>query len=111
MIRKARITVLRCMSNPDLAATYRKPTINKRFPVPCSVFDEGQEFLLSTWDSPPAGFCPWAWADIHKEIMLVMSGGSHIGLKDPGTAIACCTDAFKPVVFKIEDAGENQPFD
>ena len=107
MLKKAKITVLRCMSNPDLAAEFRKPEINERYPVPCTVFEEGQEFVLSSWDAPPPGFCAWAWADIHKEIMLVMSGGDHIGLKSPGTAIACCTDAFKPVVFKIEAAGDN----
>ena len=107
MLKKARITVLQCMANEALAEEYRKPEINARYPVPCTVFKEGDEFLLTGWDTPPEGFCAWAWADIHKEIMLVMSGGNHIGMKQEGLAIACCTDAFKPVVFKIEAAGDN----
>jgi len=90
------------MANPELAAEYRTPEVNERAPVPCRLFEDGQEFILTHWDGPPDGFCTWAWADIHKEIMLILSGGDHFGYESPGVVIACCTDAFKPVVFKIE---------
>ena len=68
---------------------------------PCGLFEDGQEFIQEDW-RPPEGFCPWAWADIHKEIILVRRGGSQGGPMQEGTAIACCTDGFKPVVFRIE---------
>jgi uncharacterized repeat protein (TIGR04076 family) len=31
-----------------------------------------------------------------------MGGGDNVSLQKKGTAIACFTDGFKPVVFKIE---------
>ena len=69
--------------------------------VPCSVFQDGQEFIIDSSIVPPEGFCAWAYADIHKYIILVMFDG-NLGLKHEGTAIACCTDGFRPVIFKIE---------
>ena len=90
------------MANLDLAEEYRKQEYNEKYPSPCGIFEDGQEFILEAWGVPPKGFCPWAWADIHKEIMLIMGGGNNISLKQEGVAIACCSDGFKPVVFKIE---------
>ncbi len=92
---KAKITVLKRMVNPDIVAEYLGEEMG-----PCGLFEDGQEFIQDGW-RPPEGFCPWAWSDIHKEIMLVRRGGSQ-GEKLEGMAIACCTDGFKPVVFKIE---------
>ncbi len=92
---KAKITVLKRMVNPDISAEYLGEEIG-----PCGLFEDGQEFIQEDW-RPPEGFCPWAWSDIHKEIILVRRGGEqHEKLKK--MAIACCTDGFKPVVFKIE---------
>jgi len=72
--------------------------------APCPHLAERQEF---TADSPGVvpveEFCAWAWANIHKEIIAIMSGGSLTPwVKQAGVAIACCTDGFRPVVFKIE---------
>jgi uncharacterized repeat protein (TIGR04076 family) len=93
---KARITVLKRMVNQDIVETY----LGDAEMGPCDLFEDGQEFIQEDW-RPPEGFCPWAWADIHKEIILVRRGGDQKEqLK--GMAIACCTDGFKPVVFKIE---------
>ncbi len=52
----------------------------------------------------PEGFgCEWAWDDIHKIIMILMTKGNFdTWIKDGNTFIACCTDGIKPVVFKIE---------
>ncbi|MBU1050335.1 TIGR04076 family protein [Candidatus Bipolaricaulota bacterium] len=59
--------------------------------------------MLSDPSEVPDGFCAWAWADTHREIRSI-SGGSDFGpsLKQPGLAVACCTDAFRPVALKIE---------
>jgi len=106
---QVRITVLKCMANTELVETYMGDTVREsRLANPtCGVLREGQEFLLSDPSELPEGFCAWAWADIHREI-LAISGGSSLEpwLKRPGLAIACCTDGFRPVVFKIERGEE-----
>jgi uncharacterized repeat protein (TIGR04076 family) len=94
---KTKITVLKRMCNPDLAEFKASGSVE-----PCGHLEDGQEFVIDRWDAAPEGFCHWAWSDIHKEIMLVMGGGSNRSLSQEGMAIACCTDGFKPVVFKIE---------
>ena len=95
---KVKITVIKRMFNQDLVDGYIEGGQDMG---PCRLFEDGQEFIQGDW-MPPEGFCPWAWADIHKEIILIRRGGDQGGLKQPNTAIACCTDAFKPVAFKVE---------
>jgi uncharacterized repeat protein (TIGR04076 family) len=99
---KSKITVLKRMANHDLAEAYRKDEYNERYPVPCNLFEDGQEFILEDMSTPPEGFCAWAWVDIHREVVLVMGGGNNGALKQKGTTVTCCTDGFRPVVFKIE---------
>jgi uncharacterized repeat protein (TIGR04076 family) len=99
---KAKITVLKRMVNQDLIDEYLQGGDGMG---PCGLFEDGQAFIQEDW-RPPEGFCPWAWADIHKEIILVRRGGSQKEAMPEGTAIACCTDGFKPVVFKIERVEE-----
>ena len=70
---------------------------------PCTIFENGQEFIIDNDTEVPEGFCAWAYADIHKYIMLLRRDGNP-GLKQQDTAIACCTDGFRPVVFKLERA-------
>ncbi len=94
---KAKITVLKRMVNPDLINEY----LGGEGMGPCGLFEDGQVFIQEDW-KPPDGFCQWAWSDIHKEIILIRRGGDQGGPMPKGTAIACCTDGFKPVVFKIE---------
>ena len=101
-MHKAKITVLKRMANLDLAEEYRKEEYNQRYPVPCNQFEDGQEFILENMSTPPEGFCGWAWVDIHTDVVRIMTGGNNGALKRQGTAITCCTDGFRPVVFKIE---------
>jgi uncharacterized repeat protein (TIGR04076 family) len=105
---KIKITVLRKMANPDIAEEYMKDKC-RREALPCRVFEDGQEFLIESGDSLengdglPKGFCAWAWADIQKYVLALMCGGNFDPwVKEKGTAIACCTDGYRPVVFKIE---------
>jgi uncharacterized repeat protein (TIGR04076 family) len=104
-MQKAKITVLKRMANHDLAEEYRKEEYNRRYPLPCSQFEDGQVFLLENMSDPPEGFCGWAWVDIHRDVVQIMAGGANGAIKQPGTTIACCTDGFRPVVFKIERVG------
>ncbi len=88
-----RITVVRRAAHQDLADRHAPGhKVN-----PCDRFKDGQEFVLSQPWSPPEGFCPWAWADIRSYVMANFHGG-----KLP--LVACCTDGFRPVHFKIESA-------
>ncbi|MCP4543536.1 MAG: TIGR04076 family protein [Chloroflexi bacterium] len=91
-----KITVVKRTIFQDVADKYAP----REF-TPCGVFQDGQEFIIDSDIVPPEGFCAWAYADIHKYIMLVRLDGNP-RLKHEGTAIACCTDGFRPVVFKIE---------
>ena len=71
----------------------------------CPVFTEGQVF--ETAYEKPAGFCDWAWRDLHPFISAFISGGNFSEgmfedwMKDKDTIIACCTDGLRPVTFEI----------
>ena len=106
---EVKITVLKCLAHPDLVEEYMGEAVKAdRLASPrCGVFEEGQEFVLPDASVVPEGFCSWAWADIHREILAISSGGNlDPWLKRPGLAIACCTDGLRPVVFKIERGDE-----
>ena len=98
-----KITVLKTLYHQDLAEEYRRPDVHKG---PCPFFSEGQEFSVRYLAERPEGFaCDWAWDDIHKIIMILMTRGSFsTWMKDENMFITCCTDGIKPVVFKIERA-------
>ena len=94
-----KITVLRRMYNSDLVEEYSLPDSNTS---PCTRFAEGQEFVVEEGQRP-SGFCDWAWHDINKVLVTLMRGGDFTPwMSDKDTIIACCTDALKPVVFKVE---------
>ena len=73
---------------------------------PCARFEDGQEFILNGL-SKPEGFCDWAWADIHREIRIVGFRGGMPNVNKPQSAICCCTDGMKPVVFHVERIEED----
>ena len=87
---KCRITVLKKTLNKDWSLQFRG-----REGEPCSIFNEGQEFIIEDIWNIPEGFCPWAWADIRTFIHKVND-------KAMDTFVSCCTDGFRPVFFKIE---------
>ncbi len=96
---KCKITVLKRMVHLDLADEYLDS--EGEFGA-CEQFKDGQEIVVEHPFSMPEGFCPWAWADIRKDILLVASGGNLPWQKQRGTVIAGCTDWFRPVIFKVE---------
>lgn len=102
----------------DLAKRYKvKITVLKRFspsevfehsPVtsveplgPCSLFREGQEFIVED-GGKPEGFCASAWHTIYCNVRTLGFGGNLPWYKEKGVAINCCTDGLRPVVFKLE---------
>lgn len=90
-----RITVLERTLYPDVVARYAEGAWQ-----PCDRFAEGQAFI-SKGANMPDGFCSWAWADIHKYVLVVARGGNHDGRRS-GTNVACCSDGYRPVIFAIE---------
>ncbi len=85
-----KITVLKKTINNDWNKQFRD-----REGEMCNVFSEGQEFIVKSPWSAPEGFCHWAWADIRTYIHLVNAASFK-------NSVACCTDGFRPVFFKIE---------
>jgi uncharacterized repeat protein (TIGR04076 family) len=96
-----KITVLKRTLNQEYLDQFRNG-VGKA----CPIFKEGQEFVLSApWESPQ-GFCDWAWADIRSYILATTYGRPEafpppFG-KPEGVFVACCSDGFRPVFFKIE---------
>ena len=91
-----KITVLKRTLNKDFAEEYLKDELKI-----CDVVKDGQEFIVDNHNCPP-GFCNWAYADIQRDLVHILYGGYFPWMKEKGVAIACCTDGFRPVIFKIE---------
>ena len=97
MAKKVKITVLKRECFKDLVNAY---AADKSFPQ-CPKYTDGQEFILNGTDMPE-GFCSWAWGDIHRDVVGVFRGATYAWVNQENTIISCCTDGFRPVVFKIE---------
>ncbi|MDI6645377.1 MAG: TIGR04076 family protein [Methanobacteriaceae archaeon] len=98
---QCKITILKTDVNKEFANEYCKNEVTA-----CPLFKEGQEFIAGF--EKPEGFCDWAWNDIYRFVAVLLSGGNFSNehfegwMKDDKTMIACCTDAIRPVTFKIE---------
>ncbi|KPJ53310.1 hypothetical protein AMJ39_05225 [candidate division TA06 bacterium DG_24] len=106
---RCKITVLKRTLDQDLIDEYLEDTY--RGLGPCECFRDGQEFVIEGHEElakVPEGFCPWAWADIRKDILTIQVGGDMPGMKRAGTAITGCTDWFRPVIFKLERMEEGE---
>lgn len=93
---KVKITVAKRISNQDLIAEY-----GKGMEPLCEAVKEGEEFISEDF-AMPAGFCPWAWADIQRDVAILATGGTFPWVNQDGVGISCCTDGFRPVVFVLE---------
>ena len=97
---KVKITVVKKFVSEDLVQEFITEEKKKTFGV-CDAVKMGQEFILEK-PQMPEGFCAWAWADIHRDLIAIMGGANMPWINKDGVAIACCTDGLRPVVFKIE---------
>ena len=89
-----KITVMKKLFHQDMIKSY---TDNPAIWTECKAFEIGQEFIVdqkTPWDLP-AGFCGWAWGDIQKIVWGMARGG-------PKRFVTCCTDGYRPVIFKLE---------
>ena len=91
---QVKITVMKKLYNPELVEAY---AANPENWTPCTHFEVGDEFITDLerpWDMPE-GFCGWAWADIQRTVYGMARGGQD-------AFITCCTDGYRPVIFKLE---------
>lgn len=105
-MNKCKITVLKRCFEPELIEAFLHDNYLRAGFRQCDLFEDGQEFLVTDPNLMPEGFCAWAWVDIHRELVALMSGGNLDWMKESGTALTCCTDGFRPVIFhlkRIED--------
>jgi len=98
---KCKITVVKRTLQQDLIDENLSDEYKEKGLGPCSLFEDGQEFILEDFPGMPEGFCHWAWADIQRDVVSIFFGSDYPWAK-PGTAITCCTDGFRPVIFKVE---------
>ena len=90
-----KITVVKKMTNKGLIDRYGGVEPQ------CQLFKIGDEFIVKKGEIPE-GFCSWAWADIHRDVTVLALDGNFPWVKEKGVGISCCTDGFRPVVFKLE---------
>ena len=96
--RKVKITVLKLTDSKQIFGD--RPPMGQAMEA-CSVYKEGQEFIVNEDVKMPEGFCSWAWNDINKKVITLMFGGNFPWMKEEGTSVSCCTDGFRPVIFEI----------
>lgn len=106
-MKKVKITVLDTTYQTNIAKEYAENGL-----TPCSVMKKGQVFYTEL--AKPDGFCDTAWKCIFQYVFALLNGARQEGffngdwIKQPYTAIACCNDGLRPVIFKIETVKENE---
>ena len=109
-MKKVKITVLKAVFYEDLAKEYGVEGL-----APCSIMKEGQVFYADR--TRPEGFCDGAWRSIYQYVFALANGVGREGffyddwVKEPGVAISCCNDGFRPVIFKLEATNEESERD
>ena len=97
---KIRITVVKRLSFNQIHGDSDLGCSAELEPV-CGRFTEGQQFIAEA-TSAPEGFCPAAFADIFRYISGLRFGADYPWMKEKGQVLVCCTDGFRPVVFRVE---------
>ena len=97
---KLKITVLK-RTDPKEFFKILPVTVQDWF-VPCDTYKDGEVFMVKENLQMPKGFCESAWHAIYPTIRTIGFGGNLPYFKEEGTAISCCTDRMRPVVFQIE---------
>ncbi len=99
---KCKITVIKRTFNKELVEEYVENDRKKNL-GPCEVFREGQEFVTDVFGGMPQGFCPWAWDDLYK-VLVGFAADGNFGMwsQNKNSLLSCCTDATRPVIFKVE---------
>ncbi len=97
---KVRITVVKRLNFNEIHGNSDLGCSAKMDPV-CPRFAEGQEFVTDM-TKMPEGFCPAAFVDIFRFINGLRDGANYPWMNEQGKVLVCCTDGFRPVVFRLE---------
>ena len=102
-MNKVKITVIKTAHEQDLIDAYGVAGM-----PPCDCMKEGMVFY-SSFANKPEGFCEDAWISIHKYVAVLTFGVQKLWpgwMREDGTALLCCNDAFRPVTFLLEAVEE-----
>jgi len=97
---KIKITVVKKLNYKDMFGD--NLPVTSTAPLECDKLEVGQEFVSDEAGSCPSGLCPWAFADIQRDITHLRLGGDFPWINEEGKMLACCTDGLRPVIFKLE---------
>jgi uncharacterized repeat protein (TIGR04076 family) len=97
---KLKITVLRRLDPDELFETM--PVAKRDWMVPCTIYEDGQEFVVEESLRMPEGFCESAWRAINHNVRALGYGGNFPFHDERSVSVSCCTDGLRPVIFKIE---------
>jgi uncharacterized repeat protein (TIGR04076 family) len=100
---KVKITVMKKLNYKEVLGP--NPQVTFTGAPECDRLEVGQEFI-SDEGRFPNGFCAWAFADIQRDITHLRLGGDYPWTREKGTVVSCCTDGFRPVIFKLERMAE-----
>ena len=111
-MNKVKITVLKTTFDAELAARYGAEGLDA-----CPMHREGQVFYADY--AKPEGFCDEAWKAIYQYVFALAHGSGQNGglfyygdwIRKPGVAICSCNDGLRPVIFKIEQTGQEAKID
>ena len=96
---KVKITVLKRFEPSEV---FEEAPVDVEGLTACSLFTDGQEFIVDESGKMPKGFCYWAWNDIFKAVTTLRFGGNFSWHSEKGVSVNCCTDGLRPVIFKLE---------
>ncbi len=97
---KVKLTVLKRTDPAEYFKVY--PVAKRDWFEPCDIYEDGQEIIVEESLQMPEGFCQSAWMSIYPNVRTIGFGGDLPFFEEKGTAVSCCTDGMRPVVFKIE---------
>ena len=99
-MNKIKITVVKRLNFNEIHAN-TNPGCSANIDPVCEHFTEGQEFVTDL-STVPEGFCPFAFVEISRYISGLRAGADYPWMNEKGKVLACCTDGFRPVVFRLE---------
>lgn len=98
---KGNVTVLQVQDPKELFGDDPLVTLSPGF-GPCDIHHVGQEFTVELDHKMPDGFRHYSWYWIHTAVRMLLFGGDYPWAIDKGSAVVCCNDGLRPVIYKLE---------
>jgi uncharacterized repeat protein (TIGR04076 family) len=101
IMTQVKITVLQIQDPKELWGDKPPVSVSDSFGS-CERHYEGQEFIVEEDFMMPEGFCHWSWNGIQNAVRMLLFGGDYPWSIDKGSAVVCCNDGLRPVIYKLE---------